>query len=161
MHIDDLLNRYFEGETSAEEEKQLRAFFTSGDVPAHLRVHRPLFIYFEEEIRQEKEPVRQIGINRRKTMYWISGIAAGVLLLLGIGQQFIFDERHFCSENYVVINGRCYTDIHKVREYAFSALQEVATPAEAYFPEKDPETIDREIIENQLKELGSLFSDDE
>lgn len=29
MDIDELLNRYFEGETSSEEERELRAFFTS------------------------------------------------------------------------------------------------------------------------------------
>ena len=28
MDIDELLNRYFEGETSSEEERELRAFFT-------------------------------------------------------------------------------------------------------------------------------------
>ena len=34
MDIDELLNRYFEGETSSEEERELRAFFTSGNVPS-------------------------------------------------------------------------------------------------------------------------------
>ena len=36
MNIEELLNRYFEGETSAAEEQELRRFFASGDVPAHL-----------------------------------------------------------------------------------------------------------------------------
>ena len=68
----------------------------------------------------------------------------------------------FCSDNYVVINGRCYTDIHKVRSLAIEALQEVATSANDYFPEMDKEEeADRQIIDNQLKELGSLFSEDE
>ena len=31
--IEELLERYFEGETSAAEEKQIRAFFASGEVP--------------------------------------------------------------------------------------------------------------------------------
>lgn len=33
--IEELLERYFEGETSAAEEKQIRAFFASGEVPEH------------------------------------------------------------------------------------------------------------------------------
>lgn len=33
MNIDELLNRYFEGETSAEEEQKLRRFFASDNVP--------------------------------------------------------------------------------------------------------------------------------
>ena len=56
---------------------------------------------------------------------------------------------------------RCYTDIHKVRSLAIEALQEVATPADDYFPEMDKDEADRRIIDNQLKELGSLFSEDE
>jgi len=161
MNIDNLLNKYFEGETSAEEEKQLRTFFASGDIPDHLIVYKPLFAYFDEEIGKEQKTVKQVSLTGRKVLYWVSGIAASMLLLLAIGHEFIFSNPRFCSGNYVVINGRCYTDIHKVRSYAFSALQEVATPAEDYFPERDQETIDREIIENQLKELGSIFSDDE
>ena len=53
------------------------------------------------------------------------------------------------------------SDIHKVRSLAIEALQEVATPADDYFPEMDKDEADRRIIDNQLKELGSLFSEDE
>ena len=46
-------------------------------------------------------------------------------------------------------------------EKAIEALQEVATPADDYFPKMDKDEADRRIIDNQLKELGSLFSEDE
>lgn len=46
--IEELLERYFEGETSAAEEKQIRAFFASGEVPEHLAAYAPLFAYFDE-----------------------------------------------------------------------------------------------------------------
>ena len=36
-HIEDLLQRYWLGETSLEEEAQLRAFFADGEVPERLR----------------------------------------------------------------------------------------------------------------------------
>ena len=48
MDIDELLNRYFEGETSSEEERELRAFFTSGNVPDRLAVYTPMFTYLED-----------------------------------------------------------------------------------------------------------------
>ena len=50
MDIDELLNRYFEGETSSEEERELRAFFTSGNVPDRLAVYTPMFTYLEEDV---------------------------------------------------------------------------------------------------------------
>lgn len=33
MKIDELLDKYFEGETSCEEERELRRFFTEEEVP--------------------------------------------------------------------------------------------------------------------------------
>lgn len=171
MNIDELLDRYFEGETSAEEEGQLRTFFASGKVPERLTVYIPLFAYFDEEIAKEQQakPVAvlrsqrggRIPFNRRTVLWLASGVAACMLLVLGVGRQLNPMGTFFCSDNYVVINGRCYTDIHKVRSMAFEALQEVATPTSEYFPQEDGDAATREIIDNQLKELGSLFSDDE
>ena len=173
--IEELLERYFEGETSAAEEKLIRAFFASGEVPEHLAAYAPLFAYFDEEIGRnaeargdkpdlESEPVSvplRPEKRKRAALYILSGVAACVLALLSLTRLLYPADPCFCSDNYVVINGRCYTDIHKVRSLAIEALQEVATPADDYFPEMDKEEADRRIIDNQLKELGSLFSEDE
>ena len=174
--IEELLERYFEGETSAAEEKQIRAFFASGEVPEHLAAYAPLFAYFDEEIERDAEaqvgepdsgpesvsvPFRSAN-RKRAALYLFSGVAACVLALLSLTRLLYPADPCFCSDSYVVINGRCYTDIHKVRSLAIEALQEVATSANDYFPEMDKEEeADRQIIDNQLKELGSLFSEDE
>lgn len=174
-HIEGLLERYFEGETSAAEERQIRAFFATGRVPEPLAAYTPLFAYFDEEIERNDElqndgtdselkpvsvPLRPKN-RKRAALYILSGVAACVLALLSLTRLLYPADPCFCSDNYVVINGRCYTDIHTVRSLAIEALQEVATPADDYFPEMDKEEADRRIIDNQLKELGSLFSEDE
>ena len=51
MNIEELLNKYFEGETSCEEERELRHFFTQGIVPEHLKEYSPLFAFLEKENR--------------------------------------------------------------------------------------------------------------
>lgn len=173
--IEELLERYFDGETSAAEEKQIRAFFASGEVPEHLAAYAPLFAYFDEEIERDAEaqvgepdldpepvsvPFRSAN-RKRAALYLFSGVAACVLALLGVTRLLYPADPCFCSDSYVVINGRCYTDIHKVRSLAIEALLEVATPVDDYFPEMDKDEADRRIIDNQLKELGSLFSEDE
>ena len=43
MKIEELIDRYFEGQTSCEEERELRSFFTQENVPESLQVYRPLF----------------------------------------------------------------------------------------------------------------------
>lgn len=44
-YIEQLIERYFEAETSVGEEDILRVFFSKGDVPAHLQQYAPLFAY--------------------------------------------------------------------------------------------------------------------
>lgn len=211
-NLNDILNRYFEGETSAEEERQLRIFFTSGDVPPEWIAYRPLFAYFKAEnekagkgnaddeealyaedlldgiptpeaLLREETITRELfglkareamseaasdetsgkhrtsGPNRRRLWYAIAGMAASVLLIAGIYRLLNPVDPCFCSDNYVVINGRCYTDIHQVRTLAWEALQEVATPTEDYFPAPDDVFGDREIINEQLQELSTLFDE--
>lgn len=46
-HIENLLQRYWLGETSLEEEAQLRAFFAGGEVPERLRRSKEWFTYVE------------------------------------------------------------------------------------------------------------------
>jgi len=161
--IERLLDKYFEGATSAAEEKELRRLFAAGEVPGHLLKYQPLFAYFDEEIKKEEVSVPIVAMpNRRKVLMWVSGVAAAILVLLGIGQFYFFSGQAFCSGDYVVINGRCYTDKQTIREHAFSALQEVSTRDSELFPKMmDDDELDKEIIEKQFRELGNFFSDDE
>jgi hypothetical protein len=46
--IEELLEKYYEGETTLAEEKILRDFFISGNVPSELSVHKSQFLYFAE-----------------------------------------------------------------------------------------------------------------
>jgi hypothetical protein len=139
MNIDELLDKYFEGETTTEEERSLRTFFASDEVPQRLASYKPMFAYFDEEIRKEQIKTKA-PLQWRKVVYWASGIAAGVLLLVGLRQTVfspVLPDPCLCSGSYVIINGQCYTDIEKARSMAFEALQEVATPADTYFPGGD------------------------
>ena len=162
MSIEELLNKYFEGETSSEEERQLRAFFSSGDVPQQLASYIPLFAYFDEEIEKRNAPkARRAYSLRQRILYAVSGIAAGLLLMTGIRYAHTLQDPCSCSDSYVVINGHCYTDISKAKTLAFEALLEVATPADEYFPETEMEAADRELIKSQIRELSDIFNDNE
>ncbi len=48
-YIEQLLEEYFNGETSIEEEKILRTFFCQESVPEHLVQYRDLFVYEQNE----------------------------------------------------------------------------------------------------------------
>lgn len=121
MNIEELLNKYFEGATSCEEERELRRFFTQGPVPEHLQAYRPMFAFFDEESKRSQMPSSP-GIPRR-LLYALSGIAAGVVIALAIAGI----SRHIGNppENYVVIDGKCYTDARLIHEQARQAFDDV------------------------------------
>lgn len=135
--IEMLLNKYFEGETTCEEERELRHFFTGGLVPDHLQVYRPMFSYFETEHTKFSEPIVETFPLRKKTktlrkyITYSSGIAAVILLLLGITGTF--RELAPSPANYVVIDGKRYTDAAFVREQAVAAFREVSLSEEDVF----------------------------
>lgn len=78
MNIEELLNKYFEGETTCEEERELRRFFTRGIVPEHLQIYRPMFGFLNEENRQSKTAVPEVPRTsvplRRRLLYIFSGM---------------------------------------------------------------------------------------
>lgn len=139
MNIEELLNKYFEGKTTCDEERELQQFFTQGIVPEHLEVYRPMFAFFKEEKQQQSAAEATPALKlpkpktplRRRILYGLSGIAAGLLLLLGVAGTI----RHFTyqPENYVVIDGKQYTDVALVREQALTAFQEVSFSQEEVF----------------------------
>lgn len=133
MKIDELLDKYFEGETSCKEERELRRYFTEEEVPEHLQMYRPLFACLDMEAKSlQREPGRQDAapkyLFRRRWYYTLGGIAAGLLILVGIANLY----RHTLAapSDYVIINGKRYTDANLIREQALSAFQDVSMSQE-------------------------------
>ncbi len=128
MKIEELVDRYFEGETSCEEERELRRFFNNERVPEHLEAYRPLFAYIEQEVkayREERNHTAKATSRFRRFNYIISGVAAVVLLLIGIAG--INRYLHDTPGNYVIIDGKQYTDDNIVREQALAAFRDIRT----------------------------------
>lgn len=93
--IRPLLDRYFEGETTLEEEQQLRTWFHSEDLPADLLPFRPLFLHFEKEqteglssdfekrLLEKLDPKPETPVRRLFPMVW--RVAAAVLMAFTAG----------------------------------------------------------------------------
>jgi hypothetical protein len=83
--IESLLDKYFEGETSIAEEKQLKAYFRAPGVAQHLEQYRPLFGYFEQqEQTQHFDKTIPLKPGKRKIrVAWLS-VAASVVVMFGM-----------------------------------------------------------------------------
>ena len=105
-YIEQLLERYWQCETSLEEEAQLRTFFMEGDVPGHLLRYKDLFVY--QQLQQEEHlgadfdvrvlaeieaPVvkaRRMTLTARFMPLFKAAAAVAVVLSLGNAMQHSF-----------------------------------------------------------------------
>ncbi|MCK5400111.1 MAG: hypothetical protein KAJ28_00630 [Flavobacteriaceae bacterium] len=83
-NIEKLLEKYDNGETTLQEEQQLKHYFTQETVEPHLEVYKPMFQYFLQT--QEEQFTKDVPLKPSKTytLYkWIS-VAAVAVLMFGI-----------------------------------------------------------------------------
>ncbi len=91
-HIEALLERYYDAQTSEAEEQRLKDFFLHEEVPAHLQAEKEMFLQLQvsavpEGIEERlSQSIDRWGKKQRTLrLQWIGSIAASLLLLFGAG----------------------------------------------------------------------------
>jgi len=150
--IDELLEKYYAGNSSLLEEKELKTYFNSGNINAKYEKYSPIFRAIENEKsvsspQKEAYTIKRIPF-RRRALYAVSGVAAACLLVLSVvrfqGSQ----------DDYMILNGKRINDSEKAREYANGKLEKslgvIHRSLEAY---KDNAAVTERLneIESQLK----------
>ena len=114
----ELLEKYFRGETSLPEEKELKHYFSNGNVVPEHEIYRPLFEVFELELNDKAtSPLLNVIPKQRKIkQIWIktfafTGIAASLVLLMWV-------QLPPTTDNYAVINGTRIDNQEFVQRYA-------------------------------------------
>ncbi len=98
--MERLLDKYFDGDTSLEEEQVLHLYFKSDAVAAHLEVYRDMFAYFSEA-KKDKLP-QAISLeteteNETKTSVnsiWRKWYSIAALLIVALGAAFFFEQNN-------------------------------------------------------------------
>jgi hypothetical protein len=115
--IEELIERFFEGHTSNEEEQELYIFFSGDNIPEQLLSYCPIFAYFETGIKNEacnlkiiNRKKKQLSWNK-KIRIWAS-VAASVLVLLSFGTYYFVQtkENKLYEGSYIIRNGVKITD---------------------------------------------------
>lgn len=137
MNIDGLLNKYFDGETTLEEERMLRTYFNQDNLPEHLKEFAPMFNYIEDE-RVALEVLKEISdaspaltvTKKRKAILskslYISAVAAACIIAV----FFLFSpgkSNSNGSESYAWINGKRITDKEEIKMFAEKSLENVSS----------------------------------
>lgn len=118
-YIENLIKRFFEGETSNKEENELFRFFSENDIPEEWQKYKPVFTYFMKDMETELKEL-EIDIPEPKTIpaekknwkIWVS-VAASLILIISVSGSFLKNQstKHLQDDqNYVIINGEKITD---------------------------------------------------
>ena len=89
--IENLIDKYFEGETSIAEENELKVYFSSTDVAQHLKQYQTIFGYFSQAKEQQFTQEIPLQTKKRNVVLWLS-IAASVVVMLGVGMMMYFNN---------------------------------------------------------------------
>jgi hypothetical protein len=77
---EELLEKYLEGNTSLEEEKELKIYFSSQTVPSHLVQYKFLFEYYTVS-KKETTKEFKASVKKNNNIKWF-GIAASIAFIV-------------------------------------------------------------------------------
>ena len=99
-YIEQLLERYWQGETTLQEEDILRSFFSQPDIPDNLRKYQPLFSLEQEEplgddfdarilemIGEEEPKTKIVTLTSRLMPLFKAAAIVAIILTLGNAAQ--------------------------------------------------------------------------
>lgn len=161
--IDELIEKYYECETTSEEEKILQEYFTSDDVADKHKYLIPQFIYYEKEkeqlflnnfdekIKQILDDTQQKKFTLRIITPWIYSAAA--ILIIGFGINLILNN------NKVIVTGNGDIDknefVFQKTIYAFDLLSKNLDKTDEKLEHLQKVSYGLEQL-NQLKQLENL-----
>lgn len=137
--IDKIIEMYFDGETSLEEEKLLRNYFCQKNIEERHRIYAPMFNFFSEE----RETTIESKLKRKTPLYAWIGIAASILLLIGVGTFYLAPLENINSKSIVYIDGKRVTDINTINSEALNSIESISD-------------VNEDIISSQIDILDSF-----
>lgn len=105
VNIEKLVHKYLEAETTLQEEKELRTYFSSGNVAPHLQEYQMLFGYFLAEKDETYTKAIQLepkNSTKKKNWRWLS-VAATVALLFSTYFGYEYYEQRKAEQQYAKV----------------------------------------------------------
>lgn len=139
--IDILLDKYFEAETSLNEERELQEYFSSGKVASDHLKYAPIFQFFKEEKHSETIIKKQ---NSKRKALWLSvaACAAGIALVFTVANL----EQDSMNESLVYVDGKRISDPQSINNYVLESITDV-------------QDIEQNVFDSQI-EILDFFTED-
>lgn len=145
---DELLEKYYEGFTSAEEERQLHAFLSQTSLPERYDADRAMMGYFAGQKETSVSGHKSVVIPMIR---WTS-VAAAIIGCVFVVKSFVVQQ----PRCYAYIDGAKITDMATVKAEALQSIQDI-TPKTDEVAQTAKQFKAGEIIKDQL----SVFSENQ
>jgi hypothetical protein len=170
---DTLVEKYYEGLTTTDEEALLQEFLEQEDLPSRFDAERAMFGYFSTEKMRlvpliaafedrsteaeatnpsdlEKKPPRSIMLRMTPLL---KGSFAAAVALFGV---FIVEHQLMASSsNYAYINGIRYTDNKTIKSLAIASIEDMDLKSDEVEKTLDKMN-DKNLVESQLENFPSF-----
>ncbi|MEI7677586.1 MAG: hypothetical protein WCJ03_12475 [Bacteroidales bacterium] len=147
--IDQLLENYFEGQTTVQEEKELQRFFRQNNLPEKYRAEKAMFDYYAAE---KARKVKKVPFYRT---LWVQTVAAAAVIILAFGLflQMPQGQALISGRSYMIKNGKVINDPDLVRKEAIKALDDVTGNSKSKVKTKADDEA-QAIMLQQLSQFG-------
>ena len=142
---DALLEKYYEGFTSAEEERQLHLFLSQADLPERYDADRAMMGYFAGEKSSSKPKQKPVIIPMIRWASVAAALLGGVFLV-----KSLMIEKPQC---YAYVDGVKVTDVTAVKAEAMQSISDIASG-----PDEVAQTTKQFQTEQIVKDQLSVFS---
>ena len=147
-----LLDKYWEGESSIEDERLLKEYFSTDQIDPALEALRPLFAFYKQQgeiamaseinLKPRIEPVARIHNLR-----WLINVAATVLVFIGLFFANRYQDQR-AKETYVFVD--TYDDPKVAYQEVKEALMFVSTKMNKGLSKADQSLAKMEPLDNIL-----------
>jgi len=132
--IEDLLQKFFNGQTTNDDEKRLYEYFSRDDLPDELAKYRPVMQFFKhgmaDEFASRADDLRDFLADcppeAHKTHLWLRACAAAaaVLILGFVAYKHFLKPFDPYEGSYIIRNGVKITDLNRIRPELETTLYE-------------------------------------
>lgn len=130
-NLDDMLRRFFDGETTCAEDKMLEQYFCSNpDIPQNYLQYRNMFCWYAsgmDETKLPTAPVSAVKMPRltKQIVVWWTSVAAALALLIGLGYNVFLSQSTFAPRGSYIVRD----------SYIITGTDEIESVIDATFAE--------------------------
>ena len=122
-YIATLVEKFLDGRTTNDEERELYAWFRHEEVPAEWTELKAMFAWYEEGMPEREAPVATVPTLPKRSLWLRWGTACGIaasvaiiIMLFSPNNEALHTSNNIYEGSYIVEQGVRYSDIEHIED---------------------------------------------